>query len=170
MVWCIVIKMSTRSRRVATAALLPRITRCICSKCGVVHEKPTETNCKLVNRDIFATDLADENADQSTNRTSTPQNEGNQVVSPITAPLPTGENIQTVAGTNEGGVPTISPPSNVMWISVKLDNLANAVSTINSRLMAMGTEVQDLKTKCKDNSRAWDDVMNLSVSVLHRSL
>ena len=83
--------MSTRSRRVAKAASLPRITRRMCSKCGVVHEKPTGQKCKLVNRDLFTTDLADENADQSTNRTSTPQNKGtvNPVVSPIIAPLPT---------------------------------------------------------------------------------
>ena len=105
--------------------------------------------CKLVNRDLFTSDLTDENADQSTNRTSTPQNQGtvNHVVSPIIAPLTTGKNIQTVDGTNEGGVPTISPPTNVMGVSVKLDHLSNAVSTINSRLISMGTEVQDVKTK-----------------------
>ena len=83
--------MSTRYCRVAKAVSLPRITRRMCSKCGVVNEKPTGQKCKLVNRELFT----DEDAEHSNNKTSTPLNEGivNRIVSPIIAPVVNSNNV-----------------------------------------------------------------------------
>ena len=133
--------MSTRSRRVIKAVSLPRITRRRCSKCGVVHEKPTGQKCKQVIRDSFTADLADENLEQVINRTSTPQNQGtvNRVISPIVMHSATGENSQTVAAI-EGDAPINPLPTNDLGIVDKLDHLANAVSTLSGRLGSVCTE------------------------------
>ena len=55
---------------------------------------------------------------------------------------------------------TVAEPNNSA-VAEKLDHLANAVSTINSKVGIMGSDVQELKAK-SNTSRAWDDAMNLS--------
>ena len=130
--------MSTRARRVAKSASLPRVVRRLCSKCGVVHVVPMGKKCKQLSRALFPADLADENApDVSNNRTSTPNTEGtvNHIVSPIVAPLVTSEVVQTAAGTSVVGVRINSPPSAALGVSDKLDHLANAVSALCRSLL-----------------------------------
>ena len=97
--------MSTRARRVAKLASLPRIVRHLCSKCGVVHTVPTGKKSKQLSRELFPADLADEIPDESNNRTSTPNTDStvNRIVSPVVAPLASREGVQTAAGTSEVG-------------------------------------------------------------------
>ena len=149
--------MSTRSRRLgkAASASVPRMTRRLCKKCGVIHPPPTGKKCTHLQQSF-----TEEVADESTNRTSTPiQGTVHNVV--VIPPVISSEVRQPVANTS--AIEVVPPPSlNVaLAVSEKLDHLANAVCAINTRLGVIGTEVQDLKVK-SSGSKAWDEVLNLS--------
>ena len=148
--------MSTRSRRIGKSASAPRTTRRLCKKCGVIHPPPTGKKCKHVDGSF------DETTNESTNRTSTPigaaiQGTVNNVVSPVIS----SEESQPVHSASTADTVPPTSASIALAVSEKLDHLANAVFTINTRLGVIGTEVQDLKTK-NSGSKAWDEVLNLS--------